>query len=166
MVWLRLTAVDAAVQSRKLGAEQVTIVYRRSQEQMPASGHEQAWAQNNGVLIRTWSVLEALHSSGGRLVRATFAAVQERDGKLVETGETWTVEADMVLKAIGQTLDKGAADGVALQGGRIAVDAEGRTSTSKVWAGGDCVFGGRDLTVEGVQHGKLAAHSIDRALRR
>ncbi len=132
---------------------------------MPASGHEQAWAQNNGVLIRTWSVLKALHASVGAVSGATFATVREQDGKLVETGDTWTVEADMVLKAIGQTLGAGAAEGVALKGGRIAVDAEGRTSMPGVWAGGDCTFGGRDLTVEGVQHGKLAAHSIDRALR-
>ncbi len=160
-----MTAVDAAVQSRKLGAEQVTIVYRRGQEQMPASGHEQAWAQNNGVLIRTWSVLKALHAKAGAVSGATFATVRDESGKLVETGEAWTVDADMVLKAIGQTLQAGAAEGVALQSGRIAVDAEGQTSVAGVWAGGDCTFGGRDLTVEGVQHGKLAAHSIDRALR-
>ena len=160
-----MTAVDAAVQSKKLGAEQVTIVYRRGQEQMPASGHERCWAQNNGVLIRTWSVLKELHVNDGHIIGARFATVREEDGKLVETGETWTTEADMVLKAIGQTMDATVASGLALQGGRVKTDAEGRTSMARVWAGGDCTFGGRDLTVEGVQHGKLAAHSIDRALR-
>ncbi|HEX7437699.1 MAG TPA: FAD-dependent oxidoreductase, partial [Caldimonas sp.] len=53
---------------------------------------------------------------------------------------------------------------LALRGGRIEVDAEGRTSLAKVWAGGDCTFGGQDLTVEAVEHGKIAAHSIDRSL--
>ena len=160
-----MTAIDAAVQAKKLGAEQVTIVYRRGQEQMPASAHEQALAQNNGVLIRTWSVLEALHSAGGHLAWATFAGVQERDGRLVGTGESWTIEADMLLKAIGQKLDADDVQGIALQAGRIKVDAEGRTSMARVWAGGDCAFGGRDLTVEGVQQGKVAAQSIDRVLR-
>ncbi len=169
-----MTAIDAAVQSKKLGAEQVTIIYRRAQEQMPASPHEQEWAQKNGVLIRTWNVLQALHSANGRLAWATFAEVAERDGQLVETGETWTLETDMLLKAIGQTFDPSGTPGIELQSGRIKTDVDGRTSMDKVWAGGDCRFGGRDLTVEAVQHGKLAAESIhlaihsaiDRALRR
>ncbi len=160
-----MTAIDAAVQSKKLGAEQVTIVYRRGQDRMPASPHEQDWAQRNGVLIRTWGVLQALHSANGRLAWATFAEVAERDGALVETGETWTLEADMLFKAIGQTFDARSAPGIELQGGRVKTDADGRTSLPGVWAGGDCRFGGRDLTVEAVQHGKLAALSIDRALR-
>ena len=160
-----MTAVDAAVQSKKLGAEQVTIVYRRGQDRMPASAHEQEWAQRSGVAIRTWAVLEALHSANGRLAWTTFAEVAERDGRLVETGETWTLEADMLLKAIGQTFDASGTPGIELRDGRIITDADGRTSMPKVWAGGDCRFGGRDLTVEAVQHGKLAAESIDRALR-
>ncbi len=160
-----MTAVDAAVQSRRLGAEEVTIVYRRGQEQMSASHHEQAWAQNNGVLIRTWSALKNLHSSDGWVSGATFVTVREQGGRLVETGETWTAEADMVFKAIGQTLDAGTTAGIVLQGGRIRVDEHGQTSRAGVWAGGDCSLGGQDLTVEGVEHGKIAAHAIDRALR-
>ncbi len=160
-----MTAVDAAVQSRRLGADEVTIVYRRGQEQMPASQHEQAWAQNNGVTIRTWSTLKKLHSSEGWVSGATFASVREEDGRLVESGETWTSDVDMVFKAIGQTLDADTTDGIVLEGGRIRVDEQGRTSRPGVWAGGDCTFGGKDLTVEGVEHGKIAAHSIDRALR-
>jgi len=160
-----MTAVDAAVQSRRLGAEEVTIVYRRGQEQMPASHHEQAWAQNNGVLIRTWSALKKLHARDGWVTGAAFATVREQGGRLVETGETWTADADMVFKAIGQTLDAGTTAGIELQRGRIRVDAHGRTSRPGVWAGGDCTLGGKDLTVEGVEHGKIAAHSIDAALR-
>lgn len=160
-----MTAIDAAVQSRRLGAEEVTIVYRRGQSQMPATAHEQAWAQNNGVLIRTWSVARELHAENGHVSAITFATVREQDGRLVETGETWTAAADLVFKAIGQTLDESIAGGIALHGGRIRVDAHGRTSRERVWAGGDCSFGGKDLTVEGVEHGKIAAHDIDRELR-
>ena len=161
-----MTAVDAAVQSKKLGAEEVTIVYRRDQARMPASAHEREWAQLNGVSIRTWSVLESLTANTGAVTFATFSKVAEVDGMLRETGEHWSLAADTVLKAIGQTLvlaDAGLA-AVRLRGGRIEVDEEGRTSLPKVWAGGDCSFGGQDLTVEAVEHGKVAAHSIHRTL--
>jgi glutamate synthase (NADPH/NADH) small chain len=75
----------------------------------------------------------------------------------------------MVFKAIGQTfvaepLD-GAGDVIRLEGGRIAVDEERRTSMPGVWAGGDCIAGGEDLTVAAAQDGKLAAESIHRALQ-
>ena len=161
-----MTAVDAAVQSRKLGAEEVTIVYRRDQARMSASTYEREWAQLNGVTIRTWSALKSLDVSAGHVEGATFVGVQEVGSKLESTGRHWHIAADTVLKAIGQTLvlvDPTLAT-VAVRGGRIAVDEEGRTSLAKVWAGGDCTYGGRDLTVEAVEHGKIAAHSIDRAL--
>ncbi len=161
-----MTAIDAAVQSKKLGAEQVTIVYRREQAQMGASQHEQQWSQTNGVSIRTHGVLKSLQSAGGNVTSATFANVKEADGKLIETGDTFTLPADMVLKAIGQTLvqaDLGAAT-LKLTKGRIAVDAQGRTSLPLVWAGGDCTHGGKDLTVEAVEHGKIAAQAMHSAL--
>ena len=161
-----MTAVDAAVQSRKLGADEVTIVYRRDQPRMPASTYEQEWALRNGVTIRTWSVLKALDTSLGHVQSASFAEVGDVNGRLEMTGKHWSLDADTVQKAIGQTLvlaDPTAAT-LALKSGRIAVDAEGRTSLPKVWAGGDCTYGGRDLTVEAVEHGKIAAYSIDRAL--
>ena len=100
------------------------------------------------------------------MVGATFASVRETEGRLQGTGETWSTPVDTVFKAIGQTLvlaDPTLAT-VRLRSGRIEVDAEGRTSLPGVWAGGDCTFGGQDLTVEAVEHGKIAAHSIDRAL--
>ncbi|MEP7300547.1 MAG: NAD(P)-dependent oxidoreductase [Caldimonas sp.] len=161
-----MTAIDAAVQSRKLGAEEVTIVYRRDLARMPASDYERDWAQRNGVTIRTWSVLKSLDTADGRVEGATFVGVEEVAGKLESTGRHWSIAADTVLKAIGQTLvlaDPALAT-LALRGGRIAVDEEGRTSLARVWAGGDCTFGGQDLTVEAVEHGKIAAHSIDHAL--
>jgi dihydropyrimidine dehydrogenase (NAD+) subunit PreT len=161
-----MTAVDAAVQSRKLGAQEVTIVYRRDQQRMPASKYEKDWAQLNGVTIRTWSVLKALDASEGHVQGASFASVQDVGGKLEVTGKHWSIEADTVLKAIGQTLVLAdpTLSTLELRSGRIAVDDEGRTSLANVWAGGDCTYGGQDLTVEAVEHGKIAAHSIDRAL--
>ena len=156
-----MTAVDAAVQSKLLGAEAVTLVYRRGPEGLSASKHEQHWAQTHGVTLRCWARPLAVEAEGGVLKGMRFAATALKDGQLVDTGEQFSIEADMVLRAIGQTFDArpvGAAIG--LQGGRIKTDAQFRTSLARVWAGGDCRHGGRDLTVEAVEHGKRAAESI------
>ena len=165
-----MTAVDAAVQSRKLGAEDVTIVYRRGQADMSASGYEQDWAQKNGVKLKHWAAPQEIQSTDGKVTGVKFAYTRLDGEKLVETGETFTLEADVVLKAIGQSftaqdLGADAAAFIELKVARIATDAVGRTSHPKVWAGGDCRFGGRDLTVGAVEHGKQSALSIHAALQ-
>jgi glutamate synthase (NADPH/NADH) small chain len=95
-----MTAVDAAVQSRKLGAESVTIVYRRGADEMSASGYEQDWAQKNGVSIHHWAAPKALLAEGGHITGIQLGCTRLEGGKLVETGEQFTLEADVVLKAI------------------------------------------------------------------
>lgn len=166
-----MTAVDVAVQSRMLGAEIVEIVYRRGPEQMGASRYEREFAQTKGVSIRYWAVpRRILTDDDGRVSGVEFErTVAGADGGLEGTGEYWTADADIVFKAVGQRLSlaPGAADEQALQreDGKLAVDEHGRTSMAGVWAGGDCVAGGDDLTVTAVQHGKVAALSIDRYLR-
>ena len=162
-----MTAIDAAVQSRLLGAEQVTIVYRRGQAEMKASAYEQEIAQVHGVTIRTFAQPKALQGEGGKLTDITLEETEVRAGKLSGTGRTYTLKADMLLTAIGQIFvpdGLGGADALALEGGRISVDVERRTSVKGVWAGGDCVAGGEDLTVTAVEDGKQAALSIHRAL--
>jgi dihydropyrimidine dehydrogenase (NAD+) subunit PreT len=161
-----MTAIDMATQAKRIGAEEVTIVYRRGAEAMNASRYEQELAQTDGVLIRHWLRPVALASRAGTVTGITFEYTRLEDGKLVGTGERLTLACDQVFKAIGQKLDD--ADGfpaLALQDGRIKVDGERRTSLKGVWAGGDCVAGGDDLTVVAVEDGKQAALSIDRALR-
>jgi glutamate synthase (NADPH/NADH) small chain len=165
------TAIDIAVQSKRLGAEDVTIVYRRGSEQMSATAHEQEFAQTNGVKIKHWAKPARLIGEGGRLRAAEFEYTRlDGAGNLVGTGERFTLAADTLFKAIGQTfvpdpLVNGAQQALDLKGGRIAVNAERQTSLPGVYAGGDCVSGGQDLTVQAVQDGKLAAHAIDRYLR-
>ena len=155
------TAVDAAVQSRKLGATNVTMVYRRGVESMSATWAEREFAQTQGVTLITHAKPVRLMGSDGIVTGVEFERTA-RDG----SAERFTVEADMVLKAIGQTL---VATGLehallTLDQHRIAVDADMRTSLDNVWAGGDCAAsGGIDLTVQAVQDGKLAAASIDAA---
>jgi glutamate synthase (NADPH/NADH) small chain len=161
-----MTAVDAAVQSKKLGAEDVTIVYRRGEEAMGASGYEQNWARKCGVTIKHWAAPKEVLAEGGKVRGVRFAYTRLDDGKPVETGESFTLAADMVFKAIGQSYEAAPAGAaIALKNGRIVTNGEGRTSHAKVWAGGDCTHGGRDLTVEAVEHGKRAAISVDKSLR-
>jgi dihydropyrimidine dehydrogenase (NAD+) subunit PreT len=160
-----MTAIDASVQSRLLGAQEVSMVYRRGPETMGASGDEQDWARKNGVVIRHWAAPQRLLSSGGVLTGVEFVATRIEGGRLLPTGETFTIEADMVLQAIGQKLEpQGVAGAIDLVEGRIKTTQDGRSSHPKVWAGGDCRHGGRDLTVEAVEHGKRAAMSIDAVL--
>lgn len=149
-----MTAVDAAVQSKLLGAEEVTMVYRRGRERMAASRWEQDLATAKGVRIVCNAVPKKIKGDGA--VRSVeFACV--RDGE--ETGETFTLEADQVLTAIGQRL-RGASKHLELDGGKIRVSGAGRTGMAGVWAGGDCAVGGDDLTVTAVAEGRDAAMDI------
>jgi len=158
------------VQSKLLGAEDVTIAYRRGPEQMNASEYEQDLAQTSGVRIRHWSTPKRLLVDG----RVTGVELEytklESNGRLQGTGEHYTLPADVVFKAIGQKVlwdELGeAAEILDVEQGRIVVDDNGKSSLTDVWAGGDCVHGGQDLTVSAVQDGKVAAIAIDCALGR
>ncbi|WP_274628281.1 NAD(P)-dependent oxidoreductase [Arvimicrobium flavum] len=163
-----MTAIDAAIQSKLLGAEEVTICYRRGQDQMNASGFEQDLASATGVSIRHWLQPKTVIAEKGKVTGVELEYTKMKDGKLVGTGETLRLPADQVFKAIGQTFVPSALNGsgeaITLEAGRIKVDAEGRTSMPKVWAGGDCILGGEDLTVSAVAQGRDAAESIHRSL--
>ncbi|MBV8440232.1 MAG: NAD(P)-dependent oxidoreductase [Hyphomicrobiales bacterium] len=161
-----MTAIDIAVQSKKLGAQNVTIVYRRGADKMKASRFERELAQTSGVVIRTWARPVSLEGHGDALSGVVFEDTHERDGVLASPGSVFRIEADMLFTAIGQRGALDALDGapIDVKDGRIVVDAERRTSLEGVWAGGDCVLGGEDLTVSAVEDGKQAARSIAAAL--
>jgi glutamate synthase (NADPH/NADH) small chain len=162
-----MTAIDVAVQTKRLGAEQVDIVYRRNIDQMGASDFEKNLAKTSGVTIhplaRPLKILGPGHATGVLFERTAWA----EDGSLSDTGETFTLDADVVFKAIGQQLRDGVLEdgSLSMRAGKIVVDEAQATSLAGVWAGGDCVVGGDDLTVTAVQHGKVAAIAIDRFLR-
>ena len=157
-----MTAIDAAVQSKLLGAESVTLLYRRGREAMPASRYEQDLAASKGVRFIFNAMPVAILGNGAVTgVRVEYTRAQGH--ALVGTGETFEIPADQVLKAIGQTLS-GAPGALALDGGKIAVSGAGRTSLSGVWAGGDCAAGGEDLTVTAVAQGRDAAEDIHASL--
>ena len=153
-----MTAVDIAVQKKRLGAESVTLVYRRGEGDMKASAFERELAQTNGVVLRTWAKPVALEGHEGHLRRVMFEDTR-REGA---PDASFPIEADVLFSAIGQRGEPAALGGaqIDVKDGRIVVDAERRTSLEGVWAGGDCVFGGQDLTVSAVEDGKQAARSI------
>ena len=163
------TAIDIAAQSRRLGAEDVTIVYRRGADAMSATVHEQDFAQMSGVRIKHGAQPVRLSGENGHVTAAVFEKTRQTDGGRLEgTGETFTLAADMVFTAIGQVFvaDPVSADGdaLAIENGRIKVGEDGATSVEGVYAGGDCVAGD-DLTVQAVEDGKRAAFAIDRYVR-
>ncbi|KIT16929.1 NAD(P)-dependent oxidoreductase [Jannaschia aquimarina] len=149
-----MTAVDAAVQSKLLGAETVTIAYRRARERMPASRWEQDLAASHGVRLMFNVAPHALHGEG-KLREVELAYLGD---DMAPTGEKVTLRADQLFRAIGQKLE--AVEGLDLDGGKIAVTGAGRTSLDGVWAGGDCAAGGEDLTVTAVAEGRDAAEDI------
>jgi glutamate synthase (NADPH/NADH) small chain len=164
------TAIDIAIQIKRLGAEDVVMVYRRGEDAMSATWHECEFAQTNDVRIKHWGQPTRLIGNNGHVQAVEFEYTQLDDnGKLMGTGNHFTVMADMVFKAIGQKfvsspLKEGSSDMLELtDSGRIAVNEDAQTSLPDVWAGGDCTEG-QDLTVAAVQDGKVAAAAINRAL--
>jgi len=153
-----MTAVDAAVQAKLLGALNVSLVYRRGRDRMNASVFEQDLAASKGVRIITNAQPVAIHGNGAvREVEFEYT-----DDSLTPTGQTFRLAADQVFKAIGQTLQGD--DLPELDGRKIAITGAGRTSVAGVWAGGDCAAGGDDLTVTAVAEGRDAAEDIHTSL--
>ena len=162
-----MTAIDIAVQSKLLGAEQVTIAYRRGKNAMAASEYEQALAKKHDVQIQYNLSPKKLISDESNVSAIEFDVMSSQvDGSIKATGESISLKADVVFKAIGQKLvTEGLTDNsLELEKGRIVVDENRKTSLNKVWAGGDCILDGDNLTVSAVQDGKLAAISINETL--
>ncbi len=163
-----MTAIDIAVQSKKLGAEEVSIVYRRAQSAMGASIHEQELALKNGVtFICNAQPKQILGDSSGISSMEFNRTKLDDNGKLMTTDEIISVECDVVFKAIGQKFSSSPLEGDDQPNldkrGRIAVDDDYQTSLKNVFAGGDCI-NGKDLVVEAVDHGNKAALAIHQQL--
>ena len=159
------TAIDIAVQTKRLGAEDVTLVYRRGPEAMSATHHEQEFAQVNGVKIKHWAQPREIRGMNGHITDVIFEYTQlDGSGRLAGTGDVFSLPVDMLFKAIGQTMlpqANGGSELLQMDGDKIAVNDQRQTSLTDVWAGGDCVAISEDLTVAAVQDGKLAAEAIN-----
>jgi len=168
------TAIDAATVARRLGAESVTIAYRRSDSEMPAYDFEVAFVRNEGVDFRFLAQPVEVLGEGGKVTGLRCVRMElgpaGGDGRRRVTpvpDSEFVLPCDHVIKAIGQ--EKLAplfgAFGVETERGYVEVDERLRTSNPKVYAGGDCVrLSGHALTVTAAQDGKIAAASIAEAL--
>jgi glutamate synthase (NADPH/NADH) small chain len=149
-----MTAIDAAVQAKLLGADEVTLVYRGPQSRMPASLFEQDLAKSKGVRILYEAAPKEIKGNGS--VEEIVFEAKSKTGPL-------ELRADHVLKAIGQIMGD-LPEQIKMQDGKIKVDAGFKTSISGIWAGGDCTSLGEDLTVTAVAHGRDAASDIHTTL--
>jgi len=149
-----MTAIDAAVQSKLLGALDVTVVYRRSMEEMPASRYEQELAKSKGVKF-IYNAKPVQIIGDEQITNIKFQVNQN--------GDEFTLPADHLLKAIGQIMDELPAE-LSLQNKKIKVDKNFKTDAANIWAGGDCTCIGEDLTVTAVAQGRDAAINIHASL--
>ncbi|NRD74353.1 NAD(P)-dependent oxidoreductase [Shewanella sp. VB17] len=166
-----MTAIDIAVQSKKLGAEEVTIVYRRDMDSMGASDHEKDLAYRHGVrFICHAQPLEIIGDNKGITSMSFTLTGDHQHQNVSQQKEIITLPCDVVFKAIGQKFDKTSLANefddmpTLCQRGRLAVDHHFKTSLDDVYAGGDCI-NGKDLVVEAVDHGNKAALAIHQKLQ-
>ena len=155
------TAIDIAHELKLLGVADVAMVYRRGVESMSGYVHELAYARKHGVRLIENRVVAEFERDGGKLLGVKLARAE--NGKAM-TGHEEHVACELVALAIGQatatTIAKGF-PGVELdKHGNITVDPKTqRTGNKKVWSGGDCVNGGKEV-VNAVQEAKIAVRDM------
>jgi dihydropyrimidine dehydrogenase (NAD+) subunit PreT len=161
-----MTAIDAATQAKRLGASEVTIVYRRTEAEMPCTQVELDLAKLDGCRVAWLAAPKEVIGENGKVKALVCSEMQlgeaDTSGRRspVDTGRTFTIEVDMVIKAAGQmpfaSLING--NGIDNNAGKVTV-SDNRTSIDKLFAGGDCVNGGKEV-VDAVQAGKEGADAI------
>jgi NADH-quinone oxidoreductase subunit F len=168
-------AIDAARTALRLGAESVTILYRRTRAEMPAYEEEIEEAEHEGVHLQTLVAPVEILQSGGKVTgvkcRHMVLGEFDRSGRrrpVVGADAEFVVEADQVIAGIGQALNSANLfDGVGLKlnkNGFIAADAAtGRTNVDWIFAGGDVVLGPASV-VDAIAWGEKAAATIDEQL--
>jgi glutamate synthase (NADPH/NADH) small chain len=167
VIGMGMTAIDAATQAKRLGAAEVTLVYRRSENEKPCTDVELDIAKLDGCKIIWLAAPKEITGAEGKVHQLTCSIMRlgepDASGRRspVDTGETFSLEVDMVIKAAGQMPFEALVNKNLLynQGGKVVVDAEGATNIKGVFAGGDAVNGGKEV-VDAVQAGKDGARGI------
>ena len=170
VIGMGMTAIDAATQAKRLGATEVTMLYRRTQDEMPCTEYELNLAKLDGCEI-IWLASPKEITGNGKVEKLVCSKMQlgapDASGRKspVDTNETFTLEVDMVIKAAGQVpFEKLISDnGLTNQDGKIVIDNNNGTNIKGVFAGGDAVNGGKEV-VDAVQAGKEGALAILRYL--
>lgn len=167
VVGMGMTAIDAATQARRLGAAEVTLVYRRTEAEMPCTETELNIAKLDGCRIVWLAAPKEVIGVDGRVSQLVCSVMQlgepDASGRRspAETGDTFTIDTDMIIKAAGQIPFEALVDASGLHNhqGKIVADASGATNLKGVFAGGDNVNGGKEV-VDAVQAGKNGAAAI------
>lgn len=167
VIGMGMTAIDAATQAKRLGAKEVTMVYRRTEAQKNCTQHELDIALLDGCKMQWLAAPKEIIGENGK-VKALVCEVMklgvpDASGKPAPepTGETITLEVDMVIKATGQSPFASLVNSMQLKNnrGKVEVNDKSITNIPGVFAGGDCVNGGREV-VDAVQAGKDGAKAI------
>jgi dihydropyrimidine dehydrogenase (NAD+) subunit PreT len=166
VIGLGMTAIDAATQAKRLGAKEVTIIYRRTKNEMPCTEVELDIAMLDGCSIEWLAAPRKILGKNGKVIALECSlmelGVPDTTGRRapIDTGKTKTFEVDMVIKAAGQMPFTALVNEMDIQNshGKIIVNSNA-TNVPGVFAGGDCVNGGREV-VDAVQAGKEGANAI------
>lgn len=167
VIGLGMTAIDAATQAKRLGAKEVTIVYRRTEAEKPCTQAELDIAKLDGCEILWLAAPKEVKGVNGKVTQLICSVMKlgepDASGRRspVDTGETITLDVDMVIKAAGQVPFEELINesGIKNAKGKIVVDSNCTTNINGVFAGGDAVNGGKEV-VDAVQAGKDGAASI------
>ena len=167
VIGMGMTAIDAATQAKRLGAKEVTMLYRRTEAEMPCTKHELDIAMLDGCEVIWLAAPQKIKGSGGKVKQLVCSKMKlgepDASGRRspVDTGETFTLDVDMVIKAAGQVpfeklVKKARLDN---KNGKIVINENCATNIKGVFAGGDAVNGGKEV-VDAVQAGKDGAKAI------
>ena len=167
VIGMGMTAIDAATQAKRLGAKEVTMVYRRTEAEKPCTQHELDIAMLDGCEIIWLATPKKLKGSQGKVKQLVCSKMKlgepDASGRRspVDTGETFTLDVDMVIKAAGQVPFEKLVKKYKLdnKNGKLTIDKNCATNIKGVFAGGDAVNGGKEV-VDAVQAGKDGALAI------
>jgi glutamate synthase (NADPH/NADH) small chain len=167
VIGMGMTAIDAATQAKRLGAKEVTLVYRRTEAEKPCTDHELDIAMLDGCEIIWLAAPKEIIGADGKVTRLVCSKMKlgepDTGGRRmpVDTGETFILDVDMVIKAAGQVPFEHLVNdsGIENKNGRIIIGPDCSTNIKGVFAGGDAVNGGKEV-VDAVQAGKDGAAAI------
>lgn len=167
VIGMGMTAIDAATQSKRLGAKEVTMIYRRTENEKPCTDVELDIAKLDGCSFIWLASPKEITGENGKVKKLVCTKMKlgepDASGRRapVDTGETFTIEVDMVIKAAGQIPFEDLVSNSSLQNknGKISINTNSETNLKGVFAGGDSVNGGKEV-VDAVQAGKDGAKGI------
>ena len=167
VIGMGMTAIDAATQSKRLGAKEVTMIYRRTENEKPCTDVELDLAKLDGCSFIWLASPKEIIGENGKVKKLVCNKMKlgepDASGRRapVDTGETFTMDVDMVIKAAGQIPFEELVTKSAIKNksGKISIGANSETNLKGVFSGGDAVNGGKEV-VDAVQAGKDGAKGI------